>query len=193
MSVTPRSEIREWIRAQLDAGTSRDDITFMAIQHFLDRADIVAELVSTAVKAEASKVLGVEPRYRKNGHHTPKQIEAVQRDVERQLATLPAESPLAPLSPSIDRTRSANILLDLAKMTKPEVLNMASKFDSDAQRNDELAALCRAIAAELRDGQRVNQRFTQDDLFRLKGRITTVAKVSVYMGDRQVALTERTN
>lgn len=192
MSITPRSEIRQWIREQLDDGMPQDDVQFAAVEYFLDRADIVAELVSAAVRAEVNGFLATAPAYRKNGFHKQRRDD-VRQHVEAEVEALPNDAPLAKLSPTFDTRRSADVMVNLARMTKPEVLNLASEFEGAAQKNEELAAFLRSVAAGLQAGKTVGETFTKEHLQNLRNRMTTHTTTRVYLGQRQIAVSERTN
>ncbi len=183
MSVTPRSEIRAWIREQIDNGTPHADITRAAIQHVLDQPDIVAELVSEAVKAEANKVIGTVVRT-----HTPKQSDrdALRDAVEAEAKALPATSPFTPIAIPASR----DIVLDLARMTKPEVLNLARELDGEASKAARYAGFVREIGTQLSGDERVQDRFTREDLLRMFAKSSIAVDARFFLGDRQVSRKE---
>jgi hypothetical protein len=189
MTATPRTILRSWIREQIDAGVDRD----AAIEHAVHRAigddQLVAGLVTQVARHEASGIL-VKTHSLPRRHKEPK---AAQEAIAEEVAALPADSPLAKLTPQFDSTRASRILVDLSAMTKPQVLNMAKEFEGAAQKNEELAAFCRAVADQLRDGQTVSEVFDRSGLLTLRSRITTHTTTRVFRGQTQIALTERTN
>jgi hypothetical protein len=189
MSDTPRTILRSWIREQIDAGLDRDAAIEHAVHRAIDDEQLVTGLVTQVARHEASGIL-VKTHSLPRRRSDPK---PTQEAITQEAAALPADSPLAKLTPQFDSTRASRILVDLSAMTKPQVLNLAKEFEGAAQKNEELAAFCRAVADQLADGQTVNQVFDRTGLLTLRSRITTYTTTRVFRGQTQIALVERTN
>jgi hypothetical protein len=179
---TPRSQIRAWVRDAVESGrVAPADVAMVAIDYVLDQDDLVGELIADVVQAEVNRVLfagkGTKPALVRNAAQLRQEIE---EDAKASpFAHVPAPKP-----------KERNILLDVANMTKLEVLNTANTLDGEASQAARYAGLLRAIADRLTGTEKVRDRFTTNDLQALYARSAVKVKAEFFLGDRQVGPTK---
>ncbi|MDQ3539584.1 MAG: hypothetical protein M3440_02750, partial [Chloroflexota bacterium] len=94
-------------------------------------------------------------------------------------------------SPWASLTLSPRIEIDVANMTKFEVLGLAERCEEEATKAVANGAFLRVIASEMNDTQTVAQRFDLADLVRTKAKIHINPKTEVTLGDKRLMIQGR--
>lgn len=171
--MNPKVTIRRWVQEQLQEGD-------------LDELD---ELISGAVDrfatdpafCDALARYEIQQCVRSTFPVFAQQIRTQPEQLRREIAEQAPTSPFAALAPSKEER---NIVIDVANMTKPEVLTFAQEIDAQAADSLHNAAFLRVLASQLNGKERVAERFTREDLYRMKSRITINPKTEIFVGEK---------
>lgn len=162
-SVTPHSDIGRWVTEAIENGMSLDEVVEEGTRWAMSRTDVLEGLAEQIVRREAVKLFA--------GPREARHPKPISRE-ELEPRNLPAP---------VVRDR---IFLDVANMTAPEVLNLASEVEQETVKSARTAGFLRGLASQLAKGEKVKDRFDLDALKRLHDRTTVTLKLDTHLGSR---------
>lgn len=171
-----KTEITAFVESALDESDAElGQITEAAVVRFGADPAIVERIVRQGITAQ---VRSIHARLTAERARDPtrlrKAIEAAAHD-----------------SPWANLTLSPRIELDVANMTKLEVLGLAQRCEEEATKAVANGAFLRVVASELNDTETVAQRFDLGDLLRIKAKIHVNPRTEVTFGDRRLMIQGR--
>lgn len=169
----PKVTIRRWVQDQLEDGDldELDDLVVGALERFIQDPAFCEELARYEIQ---QCVRAAFPVFAQQIRTQPEQL-------RREIAEQAPSSPFAALAPSKEER---NIVIDVANMTKFEVLTFAQEIDAQAADSLHNAAFLRVLASQLNNKERVAERFSREDLYRMKSRITINPKTEIFVGEK---------
>ncbi|MDQ3222111.1 MAG: hypothetical protein M3Q75_01340 [Gemmatimonadota bacterium] len=169
--MSARSDMRVFVESALDEGDADlEAIAAAAVARFGADPAIVERIVRQGITAQVRTI------------HA-RLIAERARDPARLRKAIEAA---APGSPWAKLALSPRIELDVANMTKLEVLGLAGQCEEEASKATANAAFLRVVASELNDTETVAQRFDLGDLLRIKAKIHVNPRTEVYFGDKRL-------
>jgi len=168
--VSTTGSIRAYVESAIEDGRDLDEIADEAVVRFGADPDVVQRIVRQGINREVRSIYG-----------------QITQERARDPARLRAEiAKAAPDSPWATLALSPRIELDVANMTKLEVMSLAGQCEDEAGRAHANAGFLRVVASQMSDTETVAERFALDDLVRIKSRITVTPKSEVYFGNRRL-------
>lgn len=161
MTATPYTTIRLWVRERMEEAGDPSTIPDDAVQHFLDNESFVSSLISTIVRREASMVI---------------------RQAEAMAPTAPTKDIPSALIP-VPQAKE-NIIIDMASMRKADLLAWARNKKEEGDMHHRDAAFLLAIAETLDPTEKVGQRYTVDDLKRIRGNTIVQSDHKIFIGPK---------
>lgn len=163
--------MRVFVESALDEGDANlEAIAAAAVDRFGSDPAIVERIVRQGITAQVKSIYG---RAMADRARDPARLRKAIEDA-------------TPGSPWAKLALSPRIEIDVANMTKLEVLGLAGQCEDEATKAVANGAFLRVVASELNDTETVAQRFDLNDLLRIKAKVHINPRTEVYFGDKRL-------
>ena len=178
MALTPRQRLRQAIKSFTDDGAINGRTMQDTVDFLIDHEELCRDLLTHVVQSEINQMYAA-PKQKRTKLGIVSQPPIEDNGVMDKLI------PVA-TAPKMDLKRDTKrLMLDLASMKKPQVIQLATEIEADAHKEVETAAFLRVVAAYLGEDETVGQRMTVSDLWNLRNRVAVVpGERKIYLGDK---------
>ncbi len=119
-----------------------------------------------------------------------KEVTSTIRDLTTGPVTDPREVMARTPSPILPAIRDAKdqIILDMSRMKKRELIPLAEQLEKESDTAAEAAAFVRAVEEQLAEGETVGERFTKEDLLKIRGRVSIIPERRYFLGQKNIPI-----
>lgn len=155
------------------------------ITETLEEAEDTSQIESAVIDRIMQDPYFTEALIRSLVHKEVQQVVASQESEPVSIKPAIIREPV-PILPSMKRTE--NIVLNVAKMRKTDLIPLAEELERESDSASEAAAFVRAVESLMDDSQTVGERFDMAALMSIKGRVTSQVTRKVFIGQRQIPI-----
>ena len=164
----PRTRVRIIVRDVIeDCGDDMTEVFRQVVERVMEDDLLVEHIVRSAINGEIRSVSVSDNRMPKLPVKTP--------------TLSPAEPQKVPAIKTKD-----SIMIDMASMTRIELIPFAEDMERESDQISEHAAFVRGVASQLAQGEKVKDRFTREQLLAIRNRTSVTNTRRYFIGDTEM-------